>query len=75
MKTTETKEAAFKRLAVKRTNRLLKDISLVGNLADKGNYSYNSLQVYKIFKSIEAELHDAKARFNKGLKTVRKLEL
>lgn len=75
MKTTETKEEAFRRLATKRTNRLLKDISLVGNLSDRGNYSYNNLQVYKIFKSIEAELRDAKARFSKGLKTVRRLEL
>lgn len=75
MNTTETKEEAFRRLATKRTNRVLKDISLVGNLSDRGNYNYNSLQVYKIFKSIEAELRDAKARFSKGLKTVRRLEL
>lgn len=75
MKTIETKEEAFRRLATKRTNRVLKDISLVGNLSDRGNYNYNSLQVYKIFKSIEAELRDAKVRFSKGLKTVRRLEL
>ncbi len=75
MKATETKDESFRRLATKRTNRVLKDISLIGNLSDKGNYSYNSLQVDKIFRSIEAELRDAKARFYKGLKTVRKLEL
>lgn len=75
MKTTETKEESFKRLATKRTNRVLKDLSLIGNLSDRGNYSYNSFQIDKIFRTIEGELRDAKARFNKGLGTVRKLDL
>lgn len=75
MKATETKEEAFRRLATKRTNRVLKDLSLIGNLSDKGNYSYNDSQVDKIFRTIEGELRDAKARFNKGLKTVRQVSL
>lgn len=75
MTTTETRETAFKRLATKRTNRTLKDISLIGNLSDRGNYSYNNSQVEKIFRAIDAELRDARARFNKGLKTLRRLEL
>lgn len=75
MTTTETKQSAFRRLATKRTNRALKDISLIGNLSDKGNYNYDRGQVEKIFRAIDSELRDAKARFNKGLKTIRRLEL
>lgn len=75
MRVGETKELAFKRLATKRTNRILKDISLLGNLSDRRNYKYEQKQVSKIFGAIEAELRDAKARFSRSLKTARRLEL
>jgi hypothetical protein len=75
MKKKESKSDAFIRLAVRRTNKLLKDISLLGNLSDKRNYKYNDVQVKKIFKTIDAELKVAKIRFRIALKSRRKINL
>lgn len=75
MKVGETKQEAFTRVATKRTNRILKDVSLLGNLSDKRNYRYERYQVEKIFRAIDAELREAKVRFNAALKRERKIKL
>ncbi len=75
MKAQETKEEAFIRLATKRSNRVLKDISLLGNLSDKRNYSYSEYQVRKIFGAVEEELKQAKSRFRALLKANRRIKL
>lgn len=75
MEVKEPKSEAFKRLATKRTNRILKDISLLGNLSDKRNYHYDDSQVNKIFRAIEEELRQARARFRAGLRSRRKINL
>lgn len=75
MKANETRSEAFIRLATKRTNRILKDISLLGNLSGKGNYSFDASQVNKIFKVIDEELRQAKARFAAATKAERRIKL
>ena len=75
MRVHETKSEAFVRLATKRANRILKDVSLVGNLSDKRNYSYSESQVNKIFRAIDEEVRQAKGRFRTNLKSQRKIKL
>lgn len=75
MKASETKSEAFIRLATRRANRILKDISLLGNLSDKGNYSFEESQIRRIFGTIDEELRQAKARFSAARKSERKIKL
>lgn len=62
----ETSRDKFVRLAEARVNSLIKTIRLLGNLSNRSNYSYGQRDVDKIFRSIEKELKDAKARFRTG---------
>lgn len=57
------KNEKFKELAEKRVNRLLNDIRLVGNLANKNNYSYSSDEAQKIISVIDKEIKALKAKF------------
>lgn len=75
MKTNDTKNAAFKRLASKRTNNLLRNISLLGNLSNKRNYSYTEEDFRKIFNIIEEELKLAKSKFLIALSKKKKFNL
>lgn len=63
MKTSETKNAAFKRLAGSRTNNAIRGIRLLGNLSNKHNYSYTEEEFKHIFNSVENELKLAKSKF------------
>lgn len=60
---TETKKAAFKRLAMKRTNNLIKNIRLLGNLSNKRNYDYTDDDFKRIFSTVENEVKLAKSKF------------
>jgi len=55
--------SAFKRLANRRVNKVLKDLQLVGNLANPQNYSYTDKEIKMIFKAIESELSLTKSKF------------
>ena len=59
----ETKHERFKRLAMQRGDRLLKDIHLLGNLSNGNNYHYSDEEVGKLFSIIESELRIQKSRF------------
>jgi len=61
----ETKEQKFKRIATTRTRRILEDLRLLGNCANRGTYSYNEEDVNKIFSAIESELKRVKSMFGK----------
>lgn len=50
-------------LAEKRVSRALKQIRLIGNLANKGNYNYSESDVQKIFSALNGELKAARNRF------------
>ena len=53
----------FKNLAQKRVNRALKQLSLIGNLSNRGSYDYTPEQVDQIFSALQTELVSTKARF------------
>ena len=56
----KNKSDKFIELANKRVNKTLKDIQLVGNLANKQNYEYNEQQVKQILKALQHELDNVK---------------
>ena len=57
------KRSKFVELVENRVNRAIKDIRLIGNLANKSAYSYTDDDVRKIFRALQKELESAKARF------------
>ncbi|MDG5499172.1 hypothetical protein [Marinobacter sp. BGYM27] len=59
----ESKNQRFRRLAASRGNRLIREISLLGNLANKKNYSYTEEEVERLFVPIEKELSEIKKLF------------
>jgi len=63
MNNEENKNERFKRLAEKRTRRVLNDLRVLSNLSNKGLYSYTSEQQRKIFGAIRDSLANAEARF------------
>ncbi len=70
---TETKNERFRRLAESRGNRLIREISLLGNLASQKNYSYSEEEVERLFKPIFQELDKVRALFDTGSKSTRKV--
>lgn len=71
----ESKSEKFRRLAMTRGNRVLRDIELLGNLSNRNNYEYTPQQVKIIFSAIEEELRNAKQRFSGGNKEKREIVL
>jgi hypothetical protein len=66
--TPEARKARFKRIAEKRTNRIINDIRLLGNTGNKTLYSYDQSDVDKIFTIIDTKLTETRSKF----KTVKK---
>ena len=65
----------FIRLAEARTNKILKTISLLGNLSNKSYYEYTEEQVETIFNAIQEELDNQKAKFYAKEDKVKKFRL
>ena len=63
MDTSESSHEKFRRLAEKRVVRTIRDIRLIGNLSNRSNYRYDRSQVDKIFRVLEREMKQARARF------------
>ena len=61
----ETKGAKFRRIASLRTKRMLNDLRLLGNCANRNVYSYSRDDVSKIFSAIETEIKRVKALFSR----------
>ena len=57
------KRSKFVRLAEARVTKTIKDLRLIGNLANKANYEYSDADVRKIFATLDRELKAAKERF------------
>jgi hypothetical protein len=57
------KRKKFIELAQNRVNRAIRDIRLIGNLANKSAYDYTDEDTKKIFRAIQKEIETAKARF------------
>jgi hypothetical protein len=65
----ESPRERFVRLATTRVNKALKCISLIGNLAERSNYSYSAEDVAKIFAALDREVRAAKLRFQSRERT------
>jgi hypothetical protein len=57
------KRSKFVELAEARVNRAIKDIRLIGNLANKGAYDYAEDDTKKIFRALQKEIDAARTRF------------
>lgn len=57
------KRERFKKLAVYRTNEVLKRLKVLGNCANRSAYDYTEEEVNKIFSEIEKKLKEIKAKF------------
>jgi hypothetical protein len=57
------RSSKFVELANKRVNRAIKDIQLVGNLANRTNYEYSEEQAKKILKALQQEIDVLKQAF------------
>jgi len=60
----ESANQRFKRIAPKRVERLLREIRLIGNLANRNHYGYTEDQIAKIFEAIEREVKIAQGKFS-----------
>lgn len=61
----ETKRSRFKRLATKRTKKIIDAIHILENCANRNIYEYSDEDIEKIFKNINKELKVAKLKFEK----------
>lgn len=59
----ETKEQRFTRIAQYRVNRILEDMRILGNCANRNVYSYSDDQVMKIFEVLRARLTATEGKF------------
>ncbi len=59
----ETKRDRFVRIAEARTNKILNQIRLVGNLSNKNVYEYVDDDIEKIFAAIEEEIEKQREKF------------
>lgn len=60
------KRQKFVELAEKRVNNALKQIELIGNLANKANYDYEDSDYQTIFRVIDAEVREMKRKFTES---------
>lgn len=60
---TRDKAAKFVELADKRVNRALKNIQLIGNLANRQNYDFTDEQAKLIIKALQLEVEAVKQSF------------
>lgn len=60
----ESKHQRFERLANRRVNKVLNQLRILGNLANKSYYDYSEGDVAKMFRSIESQLRAVKGKFH-----------
>ena len=54
----------FIELANKRVNKTIKDLQLIGKLANKHNYEFSENQAKQIVKVLQQELDEVKQKFS-----------
>lgn len=62
------KRSRFERIAVNRTNNIIKALQLLSNCSNKNNYEYNEDDVKKIFGAIDDQLRLTKLSFSAKIK-------
>lgn len=60
----DNKKERFKRLAVYRTNEVLKKLRVLGNCANRSAYEYTQEEINKIFSEIDRASKETKAKFH-----------
>ncbi|MBQ7031385.1 MAG: hypothetical protein IJN13_03320 [Bacilli bacterium] len=60
----ENKREKFIRLAENRTNKVLKEIDLIGNLANRSNYEYTLEDTEKIIRALKKSVTDLENKFS-----------
>ena len=63
MSAADSKSSRFERLAEKRVTQVLRQMRLVGNLANRRNYLYTDEHVKQILEALENEMRQLKAKF------------
>lgn len=63
--TTRNKAEKFVELANKRVNKALKDLQLIGNLANRQNYEFTDEQSKKIVRALQQEIDIIKQCFQR----------
>lgn len=69
---TRDKAEKFVELANKRVNKALKDLQLIGNLANRQNYVFTDDQARQIIRALQQEVDAVKQRFSSPDETGRK---
>lgn len=64
MASQEEKRTRFKKLAVYRTNEVLKRLKVLGNCANRSAYEYNEEEIKRIFGVIDSKLREIKSKFH-----------
>jgi hypothetical protein len=62
----EKRREKFVELAERRVNNALKQMKLIGKLANKSNYSYSEKDAKKIIKALNDEIRILKVKFDEG---------
>jgi hypothetical protein len=65
----ESKEQRFKRIASKRTEKVLDALRKLGNCSNRGIYGYSNEDVSKIFYAVDSEVKRIKVLFNNKAKS------
>lgn len=65
----DEKTEKFERLAEKRVTETIKKMRLIGNLANRRNYTYTEDHVKQIVDALENELRILKSRFKEETST------
>lgn len=64
MENQNSKRERFKRLAVYRTNEVLRRLKTLGNCSNRSAYEYTEEEINKIFSEIERKIKETKAKFH-----------
>lgn len=64
----ETRDGRFKRVAEKRTRKILNEIRILGNCSNRSVYGYTEEEISKIFGAIEEALKLTRMKFTGGKK-------
>jgi len=62
-----SKHEKFVELAEKRVARAVKDIDLIGNLANTSNYHFSEAEAQEVLRALEAAMKRTKNRFTDAL--------
>jgi hypothetical protein len=60
------KREKFVELAEKRVNNAIKQIQLIANLSNTGNYDFEEADYQKIFRAIDSEVREMKRKFTES---------